>query len=447
MRRLLALTAIAAVAAGSTYVASTGSDGTGIEAAATGATALRSLDDTATVSSRETDRLIAAYERVAQHVSDTRVDGMLATLYLQRAKLSGDVATYRQALDAATLAVRLAPRDPDARTTLANAKYALHDFAGAANDATVALRADPRSYGAAAVLGDCDLETGRYADARRIYDALAGQVAHSPGVAIRLARLAWVTGGVDRAHSLAVEARRDAVASGAFGVGLAFYDVFLAQLSGDLGHYDDAAADAARAVREAPAWHVALAASGRALAQRGNYRAALAAYRRALAIVPQPDYLAAAGDLEVLSGHRAAAARDYATIDAIRRLAVANRQIYNRQLVLIAADHGTNIGGAVSMALAELRVRADGGAYDAAAWALHAAGQDERAATFAATALRIDPNDPRFGWHAGAIAAALGQRSRAIELIRHALAQSPNFDPLPARRAARLLGELIRGAR
>lgn len=448
MRRLLALTALAATVAGTTYAVGTGGGAARDRSTSPAAEAagLDPLDSTGTVSSRETDRLIAAYEQVAHHVSDTSVDGMLATLYLQRAKLTGDVATYRQALGAATLAVRLAPRDPDSRAALANARYALHDFAGAASDATAALHDDPRAYGAAAVLGDCELETGRYADAARIYDLLMHDVRHSPSVEIRLARLAWVTGQIERAESLAAEARRDAVASGAFGVGLAFYDVFLAQLSGDVGRYGDAVAFATKAVREAPNWHVALAASGRAFAQAGDYAPALTAYRNASAIVPQPDYLAAIGDLETLTGQRVAAARDYATVEAIRRLAVANRQIYNRLLVLYAADHGVDVADAVAMALAELRVRHDGAGYDAAAWALHAAGQNARASALAAVAVRIDSRDPRFLWHAGAIAAALGQRSRAVTLIARALSQSPHFDPLQAQRAARLLDQL-RGTR
>ena len=442
MRRLLALTAITAVAAASTYVVSANGGGANNRPTSTA----QALDDIGTVSSRETDRLIAAYEGIAHHVADTRVDGMLASLYLQRAKLTGDVGTYRQALDAATLAVRLAPRDSDSRTTLATARYALHDFTGAARDATAALRQDPRAYGAAAVLGDCSLETGHYADARRIYDLLDRNVPHSPSVEIRQARLAWVTGSPDRARSSAVTARRDAVASGAAGIGLAFYDVFLAQLSGDVGRYDAAVGYATAAVREAPAWHVALAASGRALAQAGRLATALTAYRRAIAIVPQPDYLAAAGDLETLTGQRKSAARDYATVDAIRTLAVANRQIYNRQLVLFAADRGIDLDAAVTMALAELKVRTDGGGYDAAAWALHAAGQDERASALAAAALRIDPKDPRFLWHTGAIAASLGDTSRAMSLIAQALSISPHFDPLQAQRAARLLDDL-RGRR
>jgi len=447
MRRLLALTAITAVAAASTYVVHANDSGAhGEQSTATEATAPHTLDDIGTVSSRETDRLIAAYEGIAHHVSDTRVDGMLVNLYLQRAKLTGDVGTYRQALDAATLSARLAPRDPDARTTLAMARYALHDFTGAASAATAALRIDPRAYGAAAVLGDCSLETGHYADARRIYDLLGRDVLHSPSVEIRQARLAWVTGHTDLARSSAITARRDAVASGAAGIGLAFYDVFLAQLSGDIGRYDAAVGYAAAAVREAPAWHVALAASGRALAQAGRFTTALTAYRRAIAIVPQPDYLAAAGDLETLTGQGKAGARDYATVGAIRRLAAASRQIYNRQLVLFAADHGIDGGGAVSMALAELKLRTDGGGYDAAAWALHAAGQDAHASGYAAMAVRIDPKDPRFLWHAGAIAAALGDTSRATLLIAQALSISPHFDPLQAQRAARLLDDL-RGRR
>lgn len=442
MRRLLALTAVAAVATATMYAVQAGASHPQPAGRTAGAAESAALDPASSMSSRETDRLIAAYEQVAHHVSDTRVDGMLATLYLQRAKLTGDIATYRQALNVARLAVRLAPHDADSRTALANARYALHDFAGASADATAALRDDRRAYGAADVLGDCDLETGRYADAGRIYRLLGQDVPRSPSVEVRLARLDWVTGRIDSALALGRDARRDAVASGAAGVGLAFYDVFLAQLEGDLGRYGDAVRSSSDAVREAPRWHVALAAAGRALAQQGDDTHALAAYRKAVAIVPQPDYLAAVGDLETLAGDPSAAGRDFATVDAIRRLAAADRQIYNRQLVLFAADHGVHVADAVRMALAELRVRTDGAGYDAAAWALHAAGQDQKAAPLAATALRINPRDPRFLWHGGAIAAALGQTDRARALLAQALSVSPRFDPLQSTRAGQLLAEL-----
>ena len=197
-----------------------------------------------------------------------------------------------------------------------------------------------------------------------------------------------------------------------------------------------------RAVQVAPTWHVAIAAKAKALAAAGDIDRAIEAYRQAAAIVPLPDYLSAAGDLLWISGRHAAAREQYATVDAIARIASSQRDVYNRQLVLFAADHGRGIAQAVRMAQAELMVRKDAAGYDALAWALHAAGRDRAARAYSDHALAVSPVDPRFEWHAAAIAAALAQRTRAITLLTGLLAQSPRFDPLQSRRAVALLSSL-----
>jgi len=86
--------------------------------------------------------------------------------------------------------------------------------------------------------------------------------------------------------------------------------------------------------------------------------------------------------------------------------------------------------------------RKDAAGYDTLAWALHAAGRDAEARMYSDRALAISKVDPRFEWHAAAIAAGLGQRARSVTLLAHLLGQSPRFDPLQARRAAALLQKL-----
>ena len=394
----------------------------------------------------ETARLIRAYEAVAHTHHDEGVDVMLGSLYLQRGRFTGDLGTYQQALAAATEATRLAPNDPATATLLASARFTLHDWRGARAAAARALRLDARQQNAALVLADSDLETGRYADAAAVYRKLQSRVAGSASLLVRQARLAWVTGDLPTAQRLAAEALRLAPDNGATGAGLAFYDVFVSQVDIDAGDYAAAVHAGARALVAAPTWHVAIAADAKALAAAGDIAGAIASYRRAAAIVPLPEYLAALGDLLAMSGRPAAAQAEYATVDAIARIATSQRDVYNRQLVLFAADHGRGVAAAVRMASAELAVRQDGAGYDALGWALHAAGRDRAAKAYSDRALAINGQDPRFEWHAAAIAAGLGQRSRAVALLTDLLHRSAHFDPLQSRRAAALLASL-RGAR
>src|SRR4051812_40326123 len=375
----------------------------------------------------ETARLIRAYEAVAHTHHDEGVDVMLGSLYLQRGRFTGDLGTYRQALAAASDAARLAPRDPATAALLASATFSLHDWAGARRAALRALALDPRQQNAAAVLGDSDLETGRYADAAAIYRKLQTTVAGSASLAVRQARLAWVTGDLVQARRLAADAVRFAPENGATGASLAFYSVFASQVAIDAGEYRSAVLAGERAMQIAPTWHVAIAATAKALAAAGDIDRAIQAYRQAAAIVPLPDYLSAAGDLLWVSGQHAAAREQYATVDAIARIGSSQRDVFNRQLVLFAADHGRGVAQAVRMAQAELIVRQDAAGYDALAWALHAAGRDRAARVQSDRALAVNSADPRFQWHAAAIAVALGQRARAITLLTDLSAQSPRF--------------------
>src|SRR5205823_10182100 len=147
--------------------------------------------------------------------------------------------------------------------------------------------------------------------AARDYATLASTLPHVAAVEVRQARLAFLEGDTDAARELAGSAEADARLAGISGAGLAFYEVFRSQVALDGGRYDEAAGHAADAVRSAPDWHVALAQLGKARAAQGDLDAAVDAYTKAVAIVPQPDYLAALGDLETVRQHPEAAAQQY----------------------------------------------------------------------------------------------------------------------------------------
>jgi Flp pilus assembly protein TadD len=110
-------------------------------------------------------------------------------------------------------------------------------------------------------------------------------------------------------------------------------------------------------------------------------------------------------------------------------------------LALFDADHGA-AAAAVREAGVAARRRPSVLAEDAYGWALHAAGRDAEALRHAVRAQRIGTRSALFGYHLGAIEAALGRTADARRDLAAALATNPNFSALHAPRARALLARL-----
>jgi tetratricopeptide (TPR) repeat protein len=390
----------------------------------------------------ELDRLIAAFETQVADRPNALGLTFLGRLYLQRAKLTGDAATYAQALRALGDAVRRSPRDAEANDLLAGARYSTHDFRGARDLAARVLASTPSDTAALAVVGDSALELGDDATAAQVYARLAAALPGSPAVLARQSRLAFLRGDVAMARSLAAQATAASARHGDFGTTRAFYSVLAGRLDLDSGRYAASVRHYRDALATAPGWHVALAGLARATAATGHPRTAIALYRRAVDVVPQPDYLAALGDLQLLAGRRAEAARTYGTVGVVARLSALNHRLYDRLIASYDADHGIDTANAVRIAEASLRHRADVYGYDVLAWSLYRAGRYDEAARASDRALALGTPDATLLYHAGLVAAARNDVPRARALLSRALAISPAFDPLQAPRARAALAGL-----
>src|SRR5439155_1758726 len=93
------------------------------------------------------------------------------------------------------------------------------------------------------------------------------------------------------------------------------------------------------ALAVAPDYYVAEAGFARAGAALGRIDDAIAHYERAIAIVPQPEYLAALGDLYTLRGDTTRAARAYDTVEVSASLATLGQRLYDRQFALFYLEH------------------------------------------------------------------------------------------------------------
>lgn len=388
----------------------------------------------------EVERLIRAFElRIREH-TDVLDYKFLGGLYLERARSTGDVAAYASAEAALAKAVELAP-DAEGLVLLGTVRYATHDFAGALALARRVYDRDHTEFVALLLAGDAYLELGRYDDARAAFATLADALPGTGAVEARVARLAFLAGD-DHARDFAAAAQADAERQGAFGPGLAWYAHLRGQIAFDSGDYTSAAEHERAAVAIAPDYHVARAGLARALAALGDVDGAIVEYRRAIDIVPQPDYLAALGDLLALRGDASGAEKAYATVEAIATLAPLDRRLYDRQLALFSLDHDRDLAGALEIARSSEALRPDVYGEDILAWALFKNGRLAEARAASDRARALGTHDARFLYHAGMISIALGERERGRGEIAAALGRSPMFDPLQAARASAALEAL-----
>jgi hypothetical protein len=353
----------------------------------------------------------------------------LGLLYEARARLTGDVQDYDRARQAMEHTLAIVPADNTARVVHARVLASLHDFPAALAEAQAIVRADPTQLAALGTLGDAELELGDVAAAAASYAALAKAAPGNEAVDARLSRLAFIEGHPEQARQLAQRAYDEAVAHGTTGTGLSWYAYVLGTLATTAGEPADALAWFQKAASDWPGSFLALGGEARAEAALGQTAAAIRDDLASIAISPQPDTLAQLGDLYGLEGQAKLADQQYATVEAIGQLQL-TAQVFNRQLALFSINHDHDAAQALTLAQNELALRKDVYGYDTVAWALLANGRAAEADTAMRQALAFGTQDPLLEYHAGMIAAALGETSQARQLLSEALGATGGLDPL-----------------
>lgn len=360
--------------------------------------------------------------------------GRLGELALQRARITGDLGDYERALLAADHAIDADPIFWAGHALRATVLFALHDFTGALEEARATAEADPSRLDALAVIGDASLELGDLATADDAYARLA-ELAPSPPVWSRMAHLAFLTGDHEEALAL-VERCVSATPASEDPAGAAFYLYQLGELHRLTGGTEAASAAFEESLEALDGYVPSLGGLAHVTEAQGRRSEAIRLLEAATAATPQPELVAALGDLYALSGDAARAEEQYALVERIGEVAEASGGVYSRQMILFAADHGRNVDEALAAAGSMLEVRHDVYGLDAYAWALYAAGRIGEASDAAADALAVGTPDPRLAYHAGMIALADGRPDEARDLLSIAVAGRAALPPLQAARAA-----------
>ena len=394
--------------------------------------------DAAAWSARQA-RDIAFYESRAARDPQGAIDrARLATLYVQRARETGDDGDYRRAESLARAALSLrSARNEQAFATLAATLLAQHRFVEARDVARALVARSPEVPAFQALLGETCLEVGDHDGARAAFDAIPRARRGDPAVAPRLARWAEIRG--DTATALVL--LRGAVALADSTPELpreqrAWFHLRMADLDLRQRRQRRAERELRAGLAANPGDHRLLAALARVAAARGAWRDAVRHGERAIATALDPATLGVLAHAYAALGDTARAA------EYDRAMAAAAGQQpggHHRAWSLYLLDRGRRVPEVLAAAEAELAAgRRDVYGYDLLAWALHAAGRPEEARRAMAEALAQGTQDATLLYHAGMIARRAGARGTAAAYLRRALAVSPVFDPAgaPAARAA-----------
>ena len=351
----------------------------------------------------------------------------LGQAYLQQGRESGDAAAYGRAQAALEQALMINPTYELTLAYLSSTLISQHDFQGALEIAQRVYSFDTGALQALATIGDASLELGLYDEAAAAYETLLAQ---APGAAVysRAARLAWINGDREAATDWMHQAVEDAQENGLVGERLAWYQFQLGELHFNSGNVDAAATHYAAAKQTLPDYYLVLLGEGKVAAAQGEFEQAIALYEQLVTRLPEPAFVAALGDLYMLAGNETAAQQQYDTVTFIADLSTTDDVLYGRQLALFYANQERQLDSALAAAQAELANRADVYGYDVLAWTLYKNGRLDEAAIASEQALSMGTQEPLFYYHAGMIAAALGDTAQAIDHLTHALQLNPNFD-------------------
>ncbi len=384
-----------------------------------------------------TAAITKSQQRLKQVPRDDRAWAALGAAYVQQARVTADPSFYPKAEGALKRSLALNSSDNWAALAglgaLANAR---HDFAGAlvwGRKAAVVNGFSDFVYG---VIADAQTQLGDYPAARA---SIQRMLDLKPGVS------SFTRASYDfEEHGQvgpAADALTRALQQASDRADIAFCRYYLGELAFDRGDLAGAAKEYASGLAADPSYTPLLAGRAKVSAALGHSAPALRDYATVVQRVPLPQFVVEYGELLQSLGRTREAQQQYALLATEQRLFAANGVTDDLTGAQFAADHGAP-ADAVRHARAEWERRHSVLVADALAWALHRAGADAEALTYAHRATALGWHNAAFFYHRGMIEAALGQRDAARADLSLALRTNPHFSPLQAPVARQALTRL-----
>jgi tetratricopeptide (TPR) repeat protein len=354
--------------------------------------------------------------------TDWQAFASLGLAYVQQARVTADPSYYPKAQGVLQRSLGLERQDNVAAMVgMAALAAARHDFAGALRWGEQAKAINPYNGNVYGVIGDAQVELGRYKDAFATFQQM---VDTRPGVAsyARVSYARELMGDVSGAIQ-AMKAARDIAGTPADSAWASYQ---LGELYFNQGNLDEARAAYARGVETDPDYVPPFAGLAKVSWASGHLQKAIDGYTEVVSRYPAPEYVIALGDLYASAGRTDMADRQYSLVHAEEQLFRSNGVNIDLELALFNAAHG-DPAGALAAARDEWDKRHSVYVADAYAWALYAGGRYSEASVYASKAMGIGYRNALFAFHAGMVQLKLGNEAEARLLLAEAVDINPHF--------------------
>lgn len=365
----------------------------------------------------------------------------LAFAYIQKVRATQDQSYNLMAEKLLQSALATDSRNYDSLVYLSLVQLSQHRFADAKKTAARAIelrQSDSTAYG---MLGDAAYELGLYSESSRAYQKMM-DLRPSASSYSRAAFYRRIVGDLSGAAMLMKQALQLADVRDTENQAWCLFQ--LGNFAFQEGKLYESEKYYSYSLKLFPNYYNSLAGLAKVKAAQGE-TGAIELYEKAIAIVPMPEFVAALGDLYLISGEKQKARQEFDLVEYIGLISRINREIFNRQLALFYADHDRNLPEAVRLTSDELSVRKDVFGYDAAAWCLFKDGKWRQAMPLMRQALSMGTRDPLLFFHAGMIFETAGMRAQARKYFRNAISLNPEFHPIFAETAKKELAALKKG--
>ena len=383
-----------------------------------------------------TDRIVEEMQgRISKDPNDNMALSQLGIAYLQKARETNDPSFYSLAEQALNKALALKPNDYDSVAAFGSLELSRHMFAKALEWGVKAKAINPTKSYAYGVMGDAQIELGKYDDAvgtfQQMVDLRPDLSSYS-----RVSYARELYGDVPGA----IQAMQQAVEAGSPAAeNTAWVRVQLGNLYFNSGQLDKAEQEYNQALYSYPGYLHAQAGLAQVRAAQGRVDEAIKLYKDATANVPLPQYITALGDLYASKGDKASAKQQYDLVLFTYRLFEVNGVNANVEKAAFLADQDQDAAQAVKLVEEAAKERQDVHTQDTLAWALYRAGRYQEALAAEKNAKRLGTQNALFYFHIGMIYEKLGDHENAGTNLRKALQINPYFSVKYAPMAAQLV--------
>ncbi len=371
---------------------------------------------------------------IAKNPEISRGYTALASVYIHKARETGDFSLNRKAEDAITTALKIAPDDLTARKLQLSLHATFHRFDEAIASGLQMEKEFPADAFIQGVLTDSYIVTGKYAEAVSAGQKMVDLKPNSSSYA-RVGHLRSLHGDHKGAVAMFEVAAR--TADPADREAQSWCLVHLAKEYIKTGEMDRAEKIIDEALALLPNYPLARYEKSHILAARGDYERALRTLERGeIDLTPHAYQLR--GDIERKRGRAAEADLEYERSEASAQATDGDMHPF----ALWWADRGVRLKEALDIAEKDYETNKDIYGADYYAWALYKNGRFAEARSVIKQAMRLKTGDARIIFHAGMIENALGNKREARQYLEEALKTNAYFDLFHVEEARSVLRSL-----